>query len=158
MDKQKVTYFSRYWVFLLIFVLIVSTGFTTLVSAREFNQYDLDQAYGTGVERSYGATRLKATERKRCKSCEQKEADVISEYLDRVLKEKGSVSYDSKIESIIFADSKFVNGCWKKANKKRLEIFLLSMNLVQPVISLGFQNTESENVLSDISLRLNFLT
>ena len=122
MDKQKVTYFPRYWVFFLIFLLIVSTGFATLANARLLNQYDLDRAYG-GVERGYSAARLKKTERKRCKSCGQKEADAISKYMGRVLKDKDSASYDSEIESIILADSKFVNGCWKKANKKGLDIF-----------------------------------
>lgn len=123
MDKQKVTYFPRYWVFFLIFLSIVSTGFATLASARELNLYDLDRAHDDGVQRSYGATRLKSTVRNRCKSCEQKETDSISEYLGRVLKQNSSASYESKIESIIFADSKFVNGCWQKANKKGLEMF-----------------------------------
>ena len=121
MDKQKVTYFPRYWVFFLIFLLIVSTGFATLANAR-LNQYDLDRAYG-GVERHYTPERLIKTERKRCKSCGQKEADAISKYMGRVLKDKDSASFDSEIESIILADSKFVNGCWKKANKKGLDIF-----------------------------------
>lgn len=123
MDKQKVTYFPRYWVFFLIFLSVVSAGIGTLASARELNQYDLERASGVNVQRIYRATRLKPIERKRCKSCGQKEADAISEYLGRVLKEKGSASYKSEIESIIFADSKFVNGCWQKANKKGLEIF-----------------------------------
>lgn len=123
MDKQKVTFSPRYWVFLLIFLSIVSTGFATLASARELNLYDLDRAYDADVKRGYGPTRLKSTVRNRCKSCKKKEADAISVYLARVLKQKSLASYETKIESIIFADSKFVNGCWQKANKKGLEIF-----------------------------------
>lgn len=123
MDKQKITYFSRYWVFSLFFLSLVSAGFTTLANAQGLDHFGLDRTYGDTVQRSYAPTRLKGVERKGCKSCEQKEAEAISKYLGRVLKEEGSASYDSKIESIIFADSKFVNGCWKKANKKGLEIF-----------------------------------
>lgn len=123
MDRQKVRHSSRYWVFVVIFLSIAHGGFATLANAQGWNLSDLDQAYGVGVQRSYGSTRVKKTDRMRCKSCEQKEAEAISEYLDRTLKEKGSASYKREIESIIFADSKFVNGCWKKANKKRLEVF-----------------------------------
>lgn len=120
MDKQKVTHVPIYLAILLLCLSIFNTWVVPLASAQQLDMRHLDQSYK--VERSRGS-RLKEIEYKRCKFCKEKEDIAKFEYLERALTEPGSTSYQNKIESMIFTDTKFINGCWKNADDKGIEIF-----------------------------------
>ncbi len=120
MNKRRATLVSSHLVVVLLSLSIFNTWLVASASAQSLNLRHLDQAYK--VERGRGS-RLKDVEDRRCKSCEEKEADAKFEYLERVLTEQGSSSYQNQIESMIFTDAKFVKGCWKNANDKGIEIF-----------------------------------
>lgn len=119
MDKQKETVFPRYRVMVLL-LPIFSAWFLTSAQAQDLGLHHLQQSFNLNSSRG---SRIKAVENRRCKSCEEKEANAKFEYLDRVLSEQGSASYQKEVESMIFTDEKFINGCWKKANKKGIEFF-----------------------------------
>lgn len=120
MDKQNTKLTASRFLISAFILSLFQIGLMATTSAQQIKLRHLDEAYN--VERSRGS-RLKEIEYRRCKGCEEKESKAKLKYLERVLSEEGSASYQSEIESLIFTDSKFANGCWKKANKKGMEIF-----------------------------------
>ena len=125
MDKQKVTRLPRQLVLPLLLVSIFNPWLVETTSAQQLDVRHLEQSYNVKTNRG---SRIKEPEHRRCKPCEEKETKAKLEYLERVLTEQGSANYQNEIEAIIFTDKKFVNGCWKKANKKGMEIFFTINN------------------------------
>jgi len=120
MGKQKFAYAPSQLVILLLCISIFNPWITSAADAQQVDVRRLDQYYK--VERSNG-TRLDKIKNRRCKSCEEEEANAKSEYLQRAISGGSSVTYQREIESLIFADSKFVNRCWKNAIDNGMEFF-----------------------------------
>ena len=116
MDKQNLISALSQKGIALLCLLIFSSWLMPPANAQEVEDLLFN------AERSSGS-RIKDANDTRCKKCEENEANAKLEYLERVLSSEASNSYQKKIESMIFSNEKFVNGCWKNANDKGVEIF-----------------------------------
>ena len=119
MRKIDFTFTSNRKLLLLLGLLFCSPWATSTVKAQTVN-LPLDRNYK--IERSDG-TRLKQLSNNKCRNCSAKLTAEKLQYLTRVITENPSNEYQRAIELQIFADAKFVNGCWKKAIDKGMEFF-----------------------------------
>jgi len=120
MYKPKVTHIPSLVLVLSLCLIGPNHWLMTAANAQQLDRWQLDRSYK--IERGPGS-RLPPVSQRNCRYCQEKERDTKFEYLKRVLTEQGSSSYQNKIESMIFTDAKFVNGCWKNAYDKGIEIF-----------------------------------
>ena len=89
-------------------------------AAQTVQLEQLDRNYK--VVRSDG-TRIKKLRNTNCSNCSASVTNEKSEYLSRVISGNSSREYERVVESHVFADTKFVNGCWKDAIDKGMEFF-----------------------------------
>ena len=120
MDKQIATRVLSSKVMPLLCLLIFSPYVSTTTNAQEVDRWQLQKQHQLG--RSIGS-RLTPVRNRNCKYCEEKEVTAKLEYQARVLSGEDSIEYQKEIESMIFTNDKFVNGCWKNANAKGVEVF-----------------------------------
>ena len=120
MGNLKVTHVLSQVAILLLCALGFNPWIITAANAQGLDKWQLERSYK--VEPGSGS-RLKTLGARECKSCAEKELKVKFEYLKRALSGESSSNYQKEIESIIFANAKFVNGCWKNAYDKGMEIF-----------------------------------
>jgi len=104
----------------LLFLLIYNPWVVTAANAQGQDRFKLDQRYKITYTL---ASRLKPVEARTCNYCEENRTKAKLKYLERVLADEASTSYQKEIESMIFTNAEFVNGCWKKANTKGMEFF-----------------------------------
>lgn len=105
---------------LLLGLMLCSPMITTTSDAQTVQLERPDRNYK--VKRSDG-TRIEKLRNKKCRNCSARDTNEKSEYLKRVMTEHSSNSYQRVVETQIFADAKFVNGCWKNALDKGMEFF-----------------------------------
>ena len=120
MQLAEFTYISNRKTILLLGLLLCSPMAVTTVEAHTIQLDRLDRNYT--VKRSDGS-RLDQLRNTKCRNCSEKVAHEKSKYLKRVVTQHSSNEYQKAVESLIFADTKFVNGCWKNAIDKGMEFF-----------------------------------
>ena len=106
--------------FFILGLYVSSLLVITSVEAQVIQLDRLDRNYK--VTRSDG-TRIGQLKNKSCRNCSARETNEKSVYLKRVMTDHSSNAYQRAIELQIFADQKFVNGCWSKAIDKGMEFF-----------------------------------
>ncbi|MFT5136103.1 MAG: hypothetical protein ACI9XU_000491 [Arenicella sp.] len=120
MHFAKFTYVSELKVILLLGLAICSPMAITSVEAQTIQLKRLGQNFK--IKRSNGS-RIEKLKNLNCNNCSAEATNEKSEYLKRVMTEHASNEYQRTVESQIFADTEFVNGCWKDAIDKGMEFF-----------------------------------
>ncbi|MFT5610883.1 MAG: hypothetical protein ACI9WC_003240 [Arenicella sp.] len=105
---------------LLLGLALCSPMAITSVKAQAIHFERLDQNFK--IKRSNGS-RIEKLKNLNCNNCSADATNEKSEYLKRVMTEHASNEYQRTVESQIFADTKFVNGCWKEAIDKGMQFF-----------------------------------
>lgn len=121
MHLKQFEYISNSKMVLFIGLILCSPLATTYVEAQTVGLVDRPDRNYT-VTRS-GGTRIKTLRNSRCSNCSIRDTNQKSEYLKRVMTEHSTNKYQTQLETQIFADTKFVNGCWKNAIDRGMEFF-----------------------------------
>jgi hypothetical protein len=120
MQFAEFTYASSLKAIFLLGLLLCSPMTVTTAEAQTVQLERLDRNHD--VKRSNG-TRTEKLRNLNCRNCSVEATNEKAEYLKRVVTEHSSNEYQRAVEAQIFADTKFVNGCWKNALDKGMEFF-----------------------------------